>query len=63
MEWQTPAVILAVSLAVVYVARRAVRAWAGKAGGCGSCKCAPSKERATTSLVPPEQVTLRVRQR
>jgi hypothetical protein len=61
MDWQTAAVVLAIILALAYVARRAARAWAGKAAGCGGCACARPKERPAVVLLPPEEITLRRR--
>jgi hypothetical protein len=64
MHWQLPIVAMIVLAAVAYLARRTWRTLSGrKAGGCGGCSCAkpPSVAEARGTLIPAEQITLRLR--
>jgi hypothetical protein len=63
-HWQLPIVVLIVVAAVAYLARRTWRNLTGrKAGGCGGCSCAkpPSLAETKGSLIPADQITLRLR--
>ena len=63
-NWQMPLVAMTVLAAVAYLARRVWRMLAGaRAGGCGGCSCArpPSEEERQGTLIPAEQLTLRLR--
>ncbi|HKI33486.1 MAG TPA: hypothetical protein VKA46_16645 [Gemmataceae bacterium] len=63
-NWQLPLVAMIVLAAAAYLARRTWRAWAGgKAGGCGGCRCAapPAPTAGQGTLIPAEQITLRLR--
>jgi len=63
MDWQLPLVIVIVTAAAAYVARKTWRAWLGtKAGGCGGgCGCASkaTEARDKTILIPVNQLGLR----
>jgi hypothetical protein len=64
MDWQLPLVLTCLALAVVYLARRTWRTWAGRGSGCGTCKCgdkATANDPSGTKFIPIEQVTLRSR--
>jgi hypothetical protein len=65
MSWQLPIVLLIVLAATAYLARRTWRSLTGrKAGGCAGCggaTSAPPQEQRT--LIPEEQLTLRLRRR
>ena len=65
MDWQLLLVGVLVVLALAYLGRQTLHAWRGKASGCGSCKCGPSKSADAAAigdtLIPVEQVTLRRR--
>jgi hypothetical protein len=65
MNAQLIAVYLLVAVAVVYLARRALRTWFRKGSGCGgSCGCAASKKEETNdAFVPAAGLTLRERER
>jgi hypothetical protein len=65
-HWQLPVVALIVLAAVAYLARRTWRTLTGrKAGGCGGCSCAkpPSVTESRGTLIPADQITLRLRKR
>ncbi len=63
MDWQLPLVAMIVLAAVAYLARRTWRTLTGrKAGGCGGCSCAkPPAVESRGTLIPAEQITLRLR--
>jgi hypothetical protein len=64
MGWQLPIVVMIVAAAVTYLARRTWRSLTGrKAGGCGGCGCAraPSVAEGQRTLIPADQITLRLR--
>jgi hypothetical protein len=63
-NWQMPLVALIVLAAVAYLVRRTWRSLTGrKAGGCGGCSCArpPAANDGQATLIPTEQITLRLR--
>ncbi len=58
-DWQTIAVAIALAAAVAYLTARAVRAWRGRAAGCGGgCKCAPQEPK---GLISADDLLRRVR--
>ena len=64
MGWQLPIAVLVVLAAVAYLARRTWRSLTGrKAGGCGGCSCARVAPPAAgeSTLIPAEQITMRLR--
>jgi hypothetical protein len=64
MDWQLLFVFVLVLLATLYLARRTLRTWRGKSGGCGPCKCpsaAPSKPAGAQTWIPVEQLQMRSR--
>jgi hypothetical protein len=63
MDWQLAIVLVVIAAALLYLARRTWRTWAGAKGGCGgTCGCAGGKaDGKSVSLIPPEQLTLRRR--
>jgi hypothetical protein len=65
MHWQLTAVILIVTAAGCYLLRQTWRAWtaAGKPGCGGGAKPGPATAARPLALIPPEQITLRRRDR
>ena len=61
MSWQLPVVGLSVALALAYVVWKSVRAWSGKAAGCGDCKCEKPAPSNGVALIPADKLTLRRR--
>lgn len=63
MDWQLGLVLLIVVCAAWYLGRQTWRTWAGSKTGCGGgCDCgsktvSPGQE----TLIPPEQLSLRLR--
>jgi len=66
-KWQLPLAVLIVLGAVAYLARRTWRMLSGrKAAGCGGgcgCSQAPTDGAGQGTLIPAEQLTLRLRKR
>jgi hypothetical protein len=66
MDWQLLIVLALVALALLYLSHRAWLTWRGKSAGCGSCRCAgysTSNVSGARTLIPVEQVKLRLRSR
>jgi hypothetical protein len=64
MDWQLLLVVVLVMLASLYLGRQSLRAWRGKAAGCGGCKCpgtVGTPSSGVETLIPIEQVRLRQR--
>ncbi len=62
MDWQLVVVFVLVLSASLYLSRQTLRAWRGKAAGCGSCKCSgitAANSSGARTLIPVEQVKLR----
>jgi hypothetical protein len=59
MDVQLILVGLILALAILYLARRTWRTWAGKGRSCGGCKCGDNKPRET--LIPVDQLHVRRR--
>jgi hypothetical protein len=63
MDWQPIAALGAVVVALVYVARAALRALRGRSGSCGGCRCSdgpsPAGEGRGAPLIPRDQLTIR----
>jgi hypothetical protein len=64
--WQTAAVVLAVALAGVYLARQTLRTWRGRGSGCGGgCQCPSSSASRGSSpaggLIGVDELTTRLR--
>jgi hypothetical protein len=64
MDWQTPAVVAVVLLALAYVARRTLRTWRGRGAGCGgACKCSSEAQPPAGPLIGADELTARLRRR
>jgi hypothetical protein len=66
MDWQPIAALGAVAVALLYVARAAVRTLRGRGAGCGGgCKCPGQRPSARNgrgeNLIAADQLTLRQR--
>ncbi len=58
MDWQLLLVGVLVVLALVYLGRQTLRAWRGKASGCGSCKCGGPAKTADSAAAPDTRIPL-----
>jgi hypothetical protein len=59
MDPQLIVVVMLVSAAALYLARRTLRTWAGRGGSCSKgCGCGKSV-RSPVGLIPSEELTLR----
>jgi hypothetical protein len=65
MDWQLVAALLLVIVCAAYLARVAWRSVRGAKGGCGGgCDCrGEPKAVEGRRLIPPDELTLRLRQR
>jgi hypothetical protein len=64
MNWQLLLVALIVAGAALYLGRQTWRTWSGKKAGCGGgCGCAPTAAGGSSTIIPPDELTLRLREK
>ena len=67
LEPQFIAVILVIAVATAYVVRRTIRTWSGAkksgcGGGCGCSRVIDQTDTKSETLIPTDQLRVRVRQ-